>query len=158
MEVRLLFIDLHEEWLDFIESTLSESYEIEVAKSIDILCEMRRSKRYFDLIFIGLSYVQDNIEKVSQLARSVDNHWHFVVLFPGFPDARNARVLYRAGVLDLQGKPYGAESLREMVEEELDLARRRIEARGRLEKEEDDYKSRVHRLSEYAQTITAANL
>lgn len=147
--MRLLFIDRHKDWLDFVRGTLSKSYDVVVATEFDILYRTLREGHQFDLIFIGLNLAQENIEALSDIAQS--SMWRFIVLFPGFPDRTTTRIFFKAGMRDLLSKPYDAASLKQMVEEEIEYVR---EHNGVQKKSEDDkdYASRVRRLWESVQT------
>lgn len=146
----LVFIDPNEEWLEFVRSTLekTEKYRIATVADFSELSHIVRKEKHFDLIFIGLSVVHENIETLSNLAQT--SSWQFIVLFPGFPDGKTARILFRAGMRDLLSKPYDPQSLKNMVEEELNAVeqyRKRVKAL-----KDDEYISRVHRLLESVQS------
>ena len=148
-KIRLLFIDPHEEWLSFVESTLADSFDVETAQEFKALFEMQEGGP-FDLIFIGLNVAQENMDALSYLAESFENRWHFIVLFPGFPDDQAARILFKAGARDLLSKPYDPDTLRNVVEEELKFVSRRCKA-SKVLYDTNDYQSQVRRLWEYVQ-------
>ena len=151
--IRLLFIDPHEEWLSFVESTLADLYDVCVAKDFEVLYKAQEGQ--FDLIFVGLNLAQENMDVLSHLAQS--SRWHFIVLFPGFPDGKTARILFKAGMRDLLGKPYDPESLRDMVKHQIAYVRERNKPLTES-RDSDDYESQVHRLWEFVRAETLTRL
>ena len=145
-KIRLLFIDAHVEWLRFVERALADSYEVMTCLEFEALSEAREGGE-IELVFVGLSVAQESLSALSKLAANGGNHWHFVVLFPGRPDAQTARVLLRSGVWDILGKPYDANTLRHVVEEELRILERHTKARESRNRD-DSYRSQVSRLLE----------
>jgi response regulator RpfG family c-di-GMP phosphodiesterase len=102
---RLLFIDPHAEWLRFVKLTLADDYEVFVGQEFGVLAEAQEEEKHFDLVFIGLNLAQKNMETLSHLAQASEKRWRFIVLFPGFPDSKTARILFKAGMRDSLSTP-----------------------------------------------------
>jgi DNA-binding NtrC family response regulator len=153
---RLLFIDANKEWLDFVDATLSniKGYDATVVKELN-LSDAEDTNYHYDLVFIGLNYAKDNIDSLKQLAQT--SKWHFIVLFPGFPDGKTARIFFRAGMRDLLSKPYDPISLKDVIEKEIKFVeeyKKRSSKKGGVS---DNYEINTHRLLEYIKSTRTAH-
>jgi len=147
---KLLFIDPHKDWLKLVKSTLKPpEYDAMISPTLDFLLKIDANE-HFDLVFIGLQLAKQNIKTISGLALSYT--WRFVVLFPGFPDQKTARIMFKSGIRDISSKPYDAESIKKMVEEEIAYVKKKNHIRNR----EIDFNTRLNRLSEIIYTPSPA--
>ncbi|MBC8553092.1 MAG: hypothetical protein H8D23_25990 [Candidatus Brocadiales bacterium] len=153
---RLLFIDPHKYWLDFVVETLARDYDVHVASNLVDLPEIASEDLYFDLIFIGLSLAEENISKLSDLARSAG--WHFIVLYPGSPDGITSRIFFKAGMRDLLSKPYDSDSLKMMVENEISTVDQYTTKRTKGAEVKNDYSLNVLRLWKSIYTASSNSL
>jgi DNA-binding NtrC family response regulator len=142
--INILFIDPHKDWLKFVKKSLSnvKGYEITTALDLDVLLESESENEGFDLIFIGMNLLRDNPKTMNELTSS---SWCFIVLFPGFPDQETARVMFKLGARDIFSKPYDAESLKKMIEEEIVYCKRKhkkedIRSRGNYKEKVRQFK------------------
>jgi DNA-binding NtrC family response regulator len=143
--------------LEFVEKTLEkeppEGFEfvtiVRTAANFDTIISANAKEPYFDLVLIGLGCIQENIKIITGLSRT--SKWHFVALFPGFPDGQTARLLFKMGMRDLLSKPYDVDSLWEMVKEQIEYADE-YQRKKRKELSTEDYRIRVNQLNESLKT------
>ena len=118
---KILLIDQHPEWLDFAQGVLREEYDIvKLSKHGDALSlhkDIGKSNG-FDLIFIGLELVTNNLDVLKPLFKQ----WQFVVVFPIIQENETVRLLFKAGVYDCAQKPYDRDGLLKLVADEFALA------------------------------------
>lgn len=148
---RLFFIDSNKEWLDFVMTTLAEEerYYVKVAHDFSMLDEL--SKNDFDLVFISVNFVEDNLESLSNIAKTR----YLVVLFPGSPDGKTQRVYLRAGMGDLLSKPYNPQALKNTIEEQLVYAEKHSSRQQLDELQLSTYRKRV---SDFQKAISISKL
>lgn len=118
---KILLIDQHSEWLDFAQEVLGDDYDItKLSKHGNVLSLQKDLGKAngFDLIFIGLELVTNNLDVLKPLFKQ----WQFVVVFPVIQENETVRLLFKAGVYDCAQKPYDRNGLLKLVADELALA------------------------------------
>lgn len=117
--IRILLIDRHDEWLEFAAGVLRQvGYRVTLSTDLDQACQLGASSD-FELILLGLDYLERHRAMLSHLANRPVHPWRFVVLFPIHQTYEQVRMAFKMGAFDVVDKPYQREALLKMVAAQL---------------------------------------
>lgn len=143
MTKRVLFVDSHENWLQFVRRTLTDqgrgehNYEIHTSQDLGILSRASWIGCSFDLIFVDDALAESCMDILNREVRSDERSRKVVVLSRRTPDGPDARGFFQMGASDVAVKPLDSPSLRVLLKDELEVVDHRRSRAGNACRETD---------------------
>lgn len=124
----LLFLDLHEEWLIFVEKALDASkhensveteyrFSVQTSQGIGGFRDRIGDATQFNLVFVSSRILELNRQFFHEL--DISRRSACIIMFPGTVPGKEKREYFRNGFGDVICKPYNRDALIETIEDEI---------------------------------------
>jgi DNA-binding response OmpR family regulator len=121
---KVLVIDQNIYWTEWAAQVLLKGgHEVQVVGSLESAVDLLNRESY-NLVLIGADVAKERMTLIRELASRPHDPIRFLVLYPVRASYSVLRLLWRAGVSEIQPKPYNNKELLEMVASELVIEER----------------------------------